>query len=204
MMAPRLLIATSNQGKLREFLALVPEGVELVSLADLGLSAPEETGATFAENADLKALSAARAAHVIALADDSGLEVDALGGAPGVASARYSGEPADDHRNLEKVLRELRDRPDAGRTARFRCAISIASAEGVLARSEGVCEGRIAKGPRGGNGFGYDPIFLLPGGRTLAEYPIEDKNKISHRAKAITSITPILREILEQVRMNTR
>lgn len=201
-MAPRLLIATSNQGKLREFRALVPEGVELVALADLGLNAPEETGVTFAENADLKALAAAQASGLLALADDSGLEVDGLDGAPGVYSARYAGEPASDERNVELLLANLRKRTGAARSARFRCAISIASPGGVLARGEGRCEGEIAEQPRGSNGFGYDPVFLLPGGRTLAEYEPEEKNAISHRSNAIRMIGPKLRSILEHLRTN--
>jgi XTP/dITP diphosphohydrolase len=204
IVAPRLLIATSNQGKLREFLALVPEGVEVVSLGDLGLPAPDETGVTFTENADLKALDAAQRSGLLALADDSGLQVDALGGAPGVFSSRYTGEPPDDRRNLEKVIDELRAQPGAIRSARFRCAISIASPTGVLARSEGVCEGLIAGAPRGSNGFGYDPIFVLPDGRTLAEYRSEEKNRVSHRARAIAAITPVLRKLLDQARMNAR
>jgi len=204
IVAPRMLIATSNQGKLREFLALVPEGNEFASLSDFDLFPPAETGMTFAENADIKALAAARGAHLIALADDSGLEIDALDGAPGVFSARYSGEPADDRRNLEKVLSELEARPGSARTARFRCAISIASTNGVLARSEGVCEGVIAAEARGSNGFGYDPIFLLPDGRTLAEHSTVEKNRVSHRAKAIAAITPDLRFILEQARIDAR
>ncbi len=198
--APSLLIATSNPGKLREFRALVPVGVELLSLADLGLQAPEETGASFTENADLKALAAARASGLIALADDSGLEVDALDGAPGVFSARYAGEPTSDERNVEKLLADLRSLPAASRTARFRCAISVASTEGVLANGQGICEGEIAERARGSNGFGYDPVFLLSDGRTLAEYSSEEKNEISHRSKAIVSIAPALRSILEQLR----
>jgi XTP/dITP diphosphohydrolase len=200
ILAPRLLIATTNQGKLREYYALVPEGVELVTLADLGLNAPEETGATFAENADLKALAAAQTSGLVALADDSGLEVDALGGAPGVYSARYAGEPVSDERNVKRLLANLGDGDT--RSAHFTCAISIASQTGILARGDGRCEGEIAEQPRGSNGFGYDPIFLLPDGRTLAELAPEEKNEISHRSRAIRSIAPALRSILEQLRTN--
>jgi XTP/dITP diphosphohydrolase len=200
ILAPRLLIATTNQGKLREYYALVPEGVELVTLADLGLNAPEETGATFAENADLKALAAAQTSGLVALADDSGLEVDALGGAPGVYSARYAGEPVSDERNVKRLLANLGDGDT--RSAHFTCAISIASQTGILARGDGRCEGDIAEQPRGSNGFGYDPIFLLPDGRTLAELAPEEKNEISHRSRAIRSIAPALRSILEQLRTN--
>ena len=202
MMAPTLLIATSNPGKLREFRTLVPIGVEIVSLSDLNLNAPDETGATFMENAELKAQAASRSSGLVALADDSGLEVDALNGAPGVFSARYAGEPPCDARNIEKLLTELARRPDATRSARFRCAISVASPQGVLARGEGRCDGRIAESPRGTNGFGYDPIFLLEDGRTLAEHSSEEKNAISHRSRAIAVIAPALRSILEQLRTN--
>jgi XTP/dITP diphosphohydrolase len=199
-MAPKLLIATSNQGKLREFRTLAPNGVELVSLADLGLPSPEETGSTFAENADLKALSAASTSGLLALADDSGLEVDALGGAPGVYSARYAGEPVSDSRNIDKLLRELDGLGPDKRSARFRCVVSIASPSGVLARADGSCEGSIGYAPRGDHGFGYDPVFVLPDGRTMAELPPAEKNLISHRAKAIAAIGPALRTILENLR----
>lgn len=199
-MAPKLLIATSNQGKLRDFRTLAPNGVELVSLADLGLPSPEETGSTFAENADLKAISAASNSGLLALADDSGLEVDALGGAPGAYSARYAGEPVSDSRNIDKLLRELVDAGPDERSARFRCVVTIASPSGILARAEGSCEGSIGFERRGVHGFGYDPIFLLPGGRTMAELPPTEKNLISHRAKAIAAIGPALRMILENLR----
>lgn len=199
-MAPRMLIATSNQGKLREFRSLVPEDVVLVSLADLGLPSPDETGATFAENADLKAQFAAAKSGLLSMADDSGLEVDALGGAPGVYSARYAGEPSSDKRNIDKLLRKLEATSRARREARFWCAVSIASPEGVLARGAGQCEGVIGFEPRGTNGFGYDPIFVLPDGRTMAELPQDEKNVISHRAKALSAIRPALDSIIENLR----
>lgn len=199
-MAPKLLIATTNRGKLREFLALAPAGVELVSLSDLGLPSPEETGATFVENADLKARAAAGASGLIALADDSGLEVDALNGAPGVRSARFAGEPTSDNRNVDRLLRELELAPSPERTARFRCAVSVASPAGILARAEGVCEGSIGLKRRGANGFGYDPVFVLPDGRTMAELRADEKNSMSHRARAIAAVGPTLRTILEELR----
>ncbi|MBN9065968.1 MAG: RdgB/HAM1 family non-canonical purine NTP pyrophosphatase [Rhizobiales bacterium] len=203
-MAPKLLIATSNQGKLREFRTLAPEGVELVSLVDLGLPSPEETGATFIENADLKALAAASASGLLALADDSGLEVDTLKGAPGVHSARFAGEPVSDSRNIDKLLVMLGSKNAADRSARFRCAVSVASPAGILARADGCCEGSIGYEPRGSHGFGYDPIFVLPDGRTMAELPPDEKNLISHRAKAIAAIGPALHAILENLRTSAR
>jgi XTP/dITP diphosphohydrolase len=196
MLAPRLLIATSNQGKLREFRSLVPEGVVLVSLSDLRLASPEETGSTFAENAILKASAAASASGLLTLADDSGLEVEALGGAPGVYSARYAGEPVSDRRNCEKLLRDLASEPDGARAARFRCVVAIADRTGFLAQAEGVCEGKIGHEPRGDNGFGYDPIFVLPDGRTMAQLSSDEKNQTSHRAKALAAIGPELRALL--------
>lgn len=204
MLAPRLLIATSNQGKLREFRSLVPEGVVLLSLSDLGLDSPEETGTTFAENAILKAQAASAASKILTLADDSGLEVDALGGAPGVYSARYAGEPVSDRRNCERLLRNLASVPDKRRSARFRCVVAIADASGLLAQAEGICAGVIGHEPRGDNGFGYDPIFVLPDGRTMAQLSPEEKNRTSHRAKALTAIGPTLRVLLADPRNSAR
>jgi XTP/dITP diphosphohydrolase len=203
-MAPKLLIATANQGKLREFRSLALEGVELLSLADLGLPSPEETGTTLVENADLKARAAAGASGMLALADDSGLEVDALNGAPGVYSARFAGEPGCDDRNIDKLLRKLELGATRDRTARFRCAISVASPAGILARAEGVCEGSIGRTRRGSNGFGYDPVFVLADGRTMAELPTAEKNAISHRARAIAAISPALRTMLKELRTDAK
>jgi XTP/dITP diphosphohydrolase len=199
-MAPRLLIATTNEGKLREFRSLTPENIVLVSLTDLVLPSPDETGNTLAENALLKAQSAATSSGLLCLADDSGLEVDALGGDPGVYSARYAGEPASDRRNIEKLLVELDGVPASQRTARFRCVVSIAAPDGPIAQAEGVCEGKIGFEPRGDNGFGYDPIFLLPCGQTMAELSPSEKNVISHRSMAIAAIAPTLRSLLENQR----
>lgn len=202
-MAPRMLIATSNQGKLREFRSLAPENVVLVSLTDLGLPSPDETGSTLMENADLKALAGARASGLLTLADDSGLEVDALDGAPGIFSARYAGEPASDDRNIAKLLAELADIPEDRRVARFRCAISVARPDGIALRADGVCAGVIGRAPRGGNGFGYDPVFVLPDGRTMAELADDEKNLISHRARAIVAAAPMLRSMLEETRTDS-
>src|SRR3954463_15393811 len=139
----RLLIASSNQGKIREISALLPSDIDVVSLQDLGLASPEETGATLRENADLKAVYAAKASGMVALGDDSGLEVAALKGAPGVRSARFTGEPPDDARNRQALLCALKDVPHGQRDARFVCAVTIATPDGIVRTSEGVLNGTI-------------------------------------------------------------
>src|SRR5688572_2178340 len=141
--SPRLLLASSNPGKIREIRALLPTDLAVVGLDDLGLPSPEETGATFRENADLKALSAARASGMLALADDSGLEVEALAGAPGVRSARFAGEPPDDARNRKALLSALSGLPKERRNARFVCAVSVAAPGRIVASGEGVVTGTI-------------------------------------------------------------
>jgi XTP/dITP diphosphohydrolase len=196
----RILIATMNAGKLREYerlLADVP-GLELETMASLSepVDVVEDCD-TFRGNALKKATEIAAAAGVSCLADDSGLEVDALGGRPGVHSARYSGEGATDARNNEKLLRELRAVPDGQRTARFQCAIAVVNAGArELAVVEGACEGRIGREPKGTYGFGYDPLFVPDGHtHTMAELGPEAKNEISHRAKAAEKLVPLLREL---------
>ena len=195
-MSSQLLVASSNPGKIREIRALLPTDLAVVGLDDLGLPSPEETGATFRENADFKALSAARASDMLALADDSGLEVDALAGAPGVRSARFAGEPPDDARNRKALLTALSGIPEERRTARFVCAVTIATPDGIVGTSEGVVSGTILDHERGSRGFGYDPVFLLPNGRTIAELLDEEKNAMSHRSAAIRKILPQLRRAL--------
>jgi XTP/dITP diphosphohydrolase len=160
------------------------------------LTSPEETGATFRENADLKALYAARSSGIVALADDSGLEVDALAGAPGVQSARFAGEPADDARNRKALLTALSGIPKERRQARFVCAVAIATPRGIVATSQGVVSGTILDHERGSRGFGYDALFLLPSGRTFAELLDEEKNEMSHRSVAIRKILPQLERAL--------
>jgi XTP/dITP diphosphohydrolase len=187
-----LLVASSNPGKLREIRALLPPDIAVVGLRDLGLESPEETGATLRENADLKALYAARASGMVALGDDSGLEVDALEGAPGVRSARFAGEPPDDARNRKALLSALADIPHGRRDARFVCAVTIASPDGIIWTSQGTLNGTILDRERGTNGFGYDSVFLLPDGRTVAELLDEEKNAVSHRSAAIREILPPL------------
>jgi len=202
----RLLIATHNAGKKAEYAALL-QGLELelVTLADLGVKLiVTEDGATFAQNALLKARGYAAATGLLTLADDSGLEVDALGGAPGVYTARYGGEGLSDEARYRLLLENLRGVPDEQRTARFRCVIALAWPpndlvggwpNGRVELAEGTCEGRIAHEPRGEHGFGYDPVFYLPEfGCTMAELPEGVKNRISHRARAAA----IVRELLQQ------
>lgn len=185
----KLLIATKNKGKLKELGDLL-EGVpyELVSLDDLGIEEDvEETGSTFEENATLKAETYARLSNLPALADDSGLEVDALGGEPGVYSARYAGEGASDEQRIAYLQKKLRE-AGASRessSARFRCVIAIAWPDGSSELHSGRCDGNIIGESRGSNGFGYDPVFFIPGlGKTMAELSTDQKNGVSHRSEA--------------------
>lgn len=189
----KVVLASANAGKLRELESLAaPLGWELVPQQALGIVSAAETGGTFAENALLKARHAAVASGLAALADDSGIEVDALGGRPGVHSARYAGARATDRQNLEKLLEELREVPAERRTARYRCVIAYVSGPDDAApmSGEGSWEGRIAHAPRGAGGFGYDPIFLPRDGdgRTAAELGREEKDAISHRARALSAL----------------
>jgi XTP/dITP diphosphohydrolase len=184
----RVVLATGNPGKLRQFSELMGGlGVTLVRQSDFGIEPPEETGTTFLENALIKARNAARIAGLPAIADDSGIEVDALGGRPGLYSARYAGENASDLANLEKMLRELENVPAPERSARYRSVIVyIAHADDPAPLvGEGVWEGSIAQAPRGSEGFGYDPIFLPRGETcTAAEMPAAERNPRSHRGQA--------------------
>ncbi len=192
-MPPRLLLASANPGKVREYRDLLRDlPLEVVTPAEIGLEEEvEESGDTYEENARRKALALARRSGLITLADDSGLEVDALGGAPGPRSHRYhAGSDAERYRLL---LRQLEGLPPERRTARFRCVIAVATPEGEVYTVEGICPGRIADEPRGTGGFGYDPIFFLPElGRTMAELSPEEKNRLSHRARAAHRARPIL------------
>lgn len=192
-----LLVATQNPGKVREYrLLLAPLQTQLRFPSDIGLEidVPED-GATYADNAGQKALAYAHASGLLTLADDSGLEVDALDGAPGIRSARY--RPGHDADRVAALLVCLRDVPWERRTARFRCVIAIATPAGELYAAEGVCEGRIAFEPAGQGGFGYDPAFYLPEhGCTMAQLPEAEKNHISHRARAVEAAIPILHRLL--------
>ena len=192
----QLLAATKNAGKIRELEVLLADlPVSLQSLEDFpGVAEPEETGATFAENAALKAIYYARETGFWALADDSGLEVEALGGAPGVYSARYAGANASDDERIVKLLEEIDAAGGENRAARFVCAMAIADTTGVIRFSaEGVCCGSIAQASRGRNGFGYDPVFIPEDfDQTFGELPAEIKQKISHRARATEKIIRFL------------
>ena len=198
----KLLIATNNPGKLKEYRYLLRGlPLEITSLQEEGIDfEPEETGNTFEENAALKARAFAVRSGLSTLADDSGLEIDALGGAPGVHSARYGGtRRGEDVRRYEMVLRQLEGVPRAGRTARFRCVVAVASPDGRVATADGTVEGVIALEPQGDQGFGYDPIFFMPEfDCTMAQLPPETKNHISHRARAIQAARPILERLLNQ------
>lgn len=224
---PRLLVATRSRHKLRELgqlLALGPD-VELLSPDDVGIEdEPEETGETFETNARIKARFYARRSGLLTLADDSGLEVDALGGAPGVRTRRFSGPDATDERNNAKMLRELAGLPPERRGARYVCVLALALPAGAGQATEGqvgpraalqgqvgpraalpiivrrgTCRGRIADAPRGDGGFGYDPIFEPeqepPGGRTLGQWSAAEKHAISHRSRAAARMGPVLREL---------
>jgi len=185
--AVNLLIATGNQGKCAEYQAIL-DGLDLhlLTLGDVGIEMTvEETGQTFAENALLKASTYARMADLWTLADDSGLEVDALGGAPGVYSARFGGGDLTDAQRCDLLLAHLEGVPTAERAARFRCVIALVGPCGREETVQGACEGRVALEPAGDKGFGYDPVFYLPDlDRTMAELAPEHKNAISHRAHA--------------------
>jgi XTP/dITP diphosphohydrolase len=218
----KILIGTTNKGKVAEFSAMLPPSpkaiagqaggnIEWVGLADtLGINFPDipeiaEDGATFAENASKKALGYAKATGLWTIADDSGLVVDALDGAPGVNSARFSGrKPKNqprteiDRANIDKLLNMMKSVPSDKRTARFVCSLCLAEPNGILLQTEGILEGTIAGATAGANGFGYDPIFLPAGqSKTAAQLRPEEKNAISHRGRAIAALKPKLAELLK-------
>lgn len=192
----RLVVASNNKGKLREFRRLLePLGFEVVGIADaVGSFHVDETGTTFSANAALKARAASAVAGCPALADDSGLEVDALDGRPGVRSARFAGEGATDAQNNQLLLKQLEGVDEGARTARFRCAIAFFEPGGALSIVEGTCEGVIQRAPSGTDGFGYDPLFSVPecGGRSFAELSPGEKDRVSHRGKALRKIQDLL------------
>lgn len=197
-----LLVATHNAGKLEEIKALLSGlSVELVMPAQLNLDLDvEETGGTYAENATLKASAYARASGLISLADDSGLEVDALDGQPGIHSARFAPWPgASDADRRKLLLAKLQAMPRPW-TARFRCVVAIASPSGQVRFAEGVCQGEIIPEERGVNGFGYDPIFFIPElGKTMAELDMQEKNALSHRGRAVKAARSILDQMLKNL-----
>ena len=197
--APRnLVVATGNPGKVREIRGLLADlPFEVLGLSDFdNIREIDETGATFTENAILKARGYAEQTGALTLADDSGLEVDVLGKAPGVFSARYGGKNTSYEHKIEKLLGEIELAGDTDRRARFVCSMALADERGgVLHVSEGVCEGQIALAPRGGNGFGYDPVFIPDGfTATFGELPDEMKQQISHRSRAVSGIIRYLLE----------
>ncbi len=191
MVRPTLLIATANPGKFREFRAMLSEvPVRLVSLEALP-DAPVvvEGEDSYLANARLKATTIARWSGCVTLADDSGLEVDALGGAPGVRSARYAGVEQDAEANVRRLLAALAAVPWAARTARFRCVVVVAAPDGAALTAEGTCGGYVLEGPRGCAGFGYDPVFFYPpAGRSFAELTGEEKDRVSHRGRASAAV----------------
>jgi XTP/dITP diphosphohydrolase len=189
---PRILPATRNRHKVKEILRICRDWpVEWAT--DLEILEVEETGSSYLENALLKARAVAEATGEVALADDSGIEVDALGGEPGPRSARYAGESASDEQNLRALLRATAGVPSGGRTARYRAVAVLAWPDGQELHAEGVCEGELATRPRGSGGFGYDPIFVPVGAdRTMAELSAEEKDRISHRGRALRALRELI------------
>lgn len=191
----KLLVASNNKNKLKEIREILGDGFEIVSLREAGIvSDPEETGKTFAENAYIKAKSGMDASGLPCLADDSGLCVEALGGAPGVYSARFAGEPCDNEKNNALLLKKLHGVSD--RRASYVCSICLLFPDGRKICTEGVCTGQITEVPSGTGGFGYDPLFRSDDlNKTLAEATAEEKNRISHRGRALEKLERILRTI---------
>ena len=204
-MKKTILVATTNPGKIAELRAMLDFDVEWLGMSDIGdIAEIKEDGSTFVENARKKAVGYAKTTGLWTIADDSGLVVDALGGEPGVKSARFSGEKSTnddgtliDHRNIAKVLELLRDVPQEKRAARFVCSLCLASPEEILIETEGTLEGLITNKEIGKNGFGYDPIFFVPHlNKTAAQLTSEEKNAISHRGNAIRKLKPLLEKLL--------
>jgi XTP/dITP diphosphohydrolase len=196
----RVLLASGNRKKAAEMAAILDDVTgarfEVLTLADFPeLVSPEETGSTFLENARIKAVAGAAGSRLPTIGEDSGLAVDALGGAPGIFSARYA--DGDDSARSGKLLRELANTPPPERTARYVCAAVLALPDGREESAEGACEGAIAPAPRGAGGFGYDPVFLLPDGRTMAELAPAQKAAISHRGRALRLLAPKMVRLLD-------
>lgn len=194
----RAVIATHNLAKAKEMLRILGPalpGTEFVTLADFpDAEEPEETGATYAENAAIKAGAASQATGLLAIADDAGLEIDALQGAPGLFSKRYAGENTAFPEKIRLILADLATIPHEERAARFRCAVAIAEPGGTTHHFESTCEGQIAREPAGEGGFGYDPIFYLPHlGRTMAQLSAREKDEVSHRGKVLAQVVQWLR-----------
>lgn len=196
----KLLLASNNRGKLAEYLEIYSgQTFDLVTPEMVGINLDvAETGGNYQENAVLKGLAFSKASGLLTLADDSGLEVDALDGAPGLHSARYSSKPgANDADRRRFLLQNLSGKPQPW-SARFRCVIAVVDPTGEMQIVEGICPGEIISEERGGNGFGYDPIFLLPEtGRTMAELPMDEKNRLSHRGRAAAAALPVIVSMLK-------
>jgi XTP/dITP diphosphohydrolase len=198
---PKLLLATNNQAKVREYKSLLSDlPYELVTLAEQGITiVVNEVGDSLEENARLKATVLAAESQLLTLADDSGLEVDALGGEPGRLSARYAGENASDKERVSYLLARLNGVPREKRTARFRCIIALATPDGKVEFCSGECQGLITFTARGEHGFGYDPVFYLPElDKTMAELPLAQKNQVSHRGQAARQVYQVLEKLREQ------
>jgi len=199
---PKLLVATRNRGKAEEYRRLLRRlPFQLTDLVEEGIDLEvPETGASMEENVTLKATAYARASGLVTLADDSGLEVRALGGEPGVRSARYAGEGASDRERVDFLLGRMANLPREKRGARFRCVIGVATPQGRVELVQGQCRGIMAFEPRGEHGFGYDPVFYIPRlGRTMAELSLEDKNRVSHRARAARKARAVLRQLYKEL-----
>jgi len=195
----KIILATKNAGKIREFSQMMGKHeIEVLSLLDINYEDEiEETGVTFEENALIKAREIALQYKTTVVADDSGLSIDALNGAPGVYSARYAGEVRSDMANMDKVLEALKDVPEDERTARFVCALAVVDESGKEVVVHGTCEGKIWREKRGSEGFGYDPIFYLPQlNRTMAELSKNEKNALSHRGNAFKKLELIIGELI--------
>jgi XTP/dITP diphosphohydrolase len=199
---PRLLLATNNPGKAAEFRALLADcGWDVVTPAQIGVDIDvDEAGSDYHTNAKIKAQAFAEASGLVALADDSGLEIDALSGRPGPFSARYAGPAQTDQQRSALVIEQMKGVPPEKRGARFRCVIALAEPAGRLRFCEGECRGLVAEEPSGQGGFGYDPVFYLPErGLTMAELPPQEKNAISHRGRAAKKACALLKEMLDEV-----
>ena len=196
-----LVVATNNNGKRAEFQQLLGSLFHVHTMADLALPSPPETGNSFAENAMLKARHAAEASGFVALGDDSGLEVAALNGEPGVRSARYAGEPPDDRKNRALLLHRMTGMPRTQRQARFVCSLAIATPAGIIEVVESTLDGHIAEAERGTGGFGYDSVFELADGPTLAELTTEEKSAVSHRGRAMRLALPLIQNLMRTGRM---
>jgi XTP/dITP diphosphohydrolase len=197
---PKLLLASANPGKVKEYrLLLANLGYQIITLAEQGISKVAiESGDSYEQNAQMKATTYAKLSQLISLTDDSGLEVDVLNGEPGIHSARFAGRDATDTDRVRALLARLDGVPWERRTAHFRCVIAIATPKDELELCSGECDGIIAFEPRGNNGFGYDPIFYLPEiGKTMAELPLEVKNRISHRAQASQKARQVLKRFID-------